>query len=352
MSLFTIHSTDKTRLTTCRDLLKRVKDLEDQVAAQASVSTTVAHATGTDDAPAPTSASAVDLITFSPVTNDPEASLGPDGHPADTLAEPQQARTPVPVQTALAHADPPVNMQRFAQREKKVVRFQLGEGGLKHSGALSSPDPLALGVTPQKNKTPSLAKSVTQKSAAALDKFKLGRLGEADHDEDEEHENIATVSNTPRLSAPLTHTNIAGPAKTVLHAASSMPNTLFAETPTKSAPVEPKSSPSAPSTSPLVYGPAPAVILSPAMPNTESEAPKSDAAVEDGSTSEQSKHATMTEAQVPPRDMDSASLVYADGVAGETSEDAGVRKSTRERKPKRDLDGEVYGNVRVKRARK
>lgn len=131
-----------------------------------------------------------------------------------------------------------------------------------------------------------------------------------------------------------------------------MPNTLLAETPTKSTLLGPKPSPSAPSLSPLVYGPAPTVILSPGIPNSETEAPKKDAAVQDASTLKPSKQAIVTETRLPSRAMKSVSPVYADRFAEEISAGTGVRRSTRERKPKRDLDGEVYGNVGVKKARK
>lgn len=241
MSLLTIRSASETRLTVCRYLLKRIKDLEDHFAAQASAATTVAHATGTDDGPTPASASADDLMTFSTVTNDPEASIGPDGHPADTLAGSQQAKTPVPVKTMLSHVDPSVNMQHIAQHGKKAVRFQLGEGSILQAGdALFSPAPPALGVTPQTHKIPSLAKSGTQKNAAALDKSKLGRLGEAARDNDEESEYSATVSSTPGLVGPLSQTSLVKPTIAALQASSKMPNTPLAETPAESALVEPK----------------------------------------------------------------------------------------------------------------
>lgn len=241
MGLVTIRSTSETRLTICRYLLKRIKDLEDHVAAQAGVATTVANATGTDDGPTPDSASADDLMTFSTVTNDPEASIGPDGHPADALAGSQQAKTRVPVKAMLSHVDPSVNTQHIAQHGKKAVRFQLGEGSILQAGdALFLPAPPALGVTPQTHKIPSLAKSGTQKNAAALDKSKLSRLGEADHEDDEESEYSATVSGTPGLVGPPSQTSLTKPTIAALQASSKMPNTPLAETPGESALVEPK----------------------------------------------------------------------------------------------------------------
>ena len=180
-------------------------------------------------------------MTFSTVTNDPEASIGPDGHPADTLAGSQQAKTPVPVKTMLSHVDPSVNMQHIAQHGKKAVRFQLGEASiLQARDTLFSPVPPALGVTPQTHKIPSLAKSGTQKNAAALDKSKLSRLGEADHEDDKESEYSATVSSTPSLSGPPSQASLTKPTIAALQASSKMPNTPLAETPAESALVEPK----------------------------------------------------------------------------------------------------------------
>lgn len=147
MGLVTIRSTSETRLTVCRYLLKRIKDLEDHVAAQAGVAITVANATGTDDGPTPASASADDLMTFSTVTNDPEASIGPDGHPADALAGSQQAKTRVPVKAMLSHVDPSVSNQQPQDdlQSSNPIHHRVSPNS-PHSVAVENPLPRLLRV--------------------------------------------------------------------------------------------------------------------------------------------------------------------------------------------------------------